>query len=182
MTASALHALLGVHIRELEPEGDVGGVQIGHLLVDAEGLLRFLVDGVVIGDDLVAFEGVAGQALFGVEVGKRKVGFDLFGIDIEDFFIESDRLGGESVGGQDIGGFLIGVDCLGLRVLLKAQVADRIENVGIVRRFLGDLLPLGNRLVELALWRRTSALHLMTAFLSIAIKNKIPQRCYKVST
>jgi len=105
----------------------------------------------VIGDDLVAFEGVAREAFLGVQVAEGEVDFYFLGVYIKGLFIEGNGLGRETVLGENVRGLLVGVDSVGLRVFFQAQVADGVVQVGVVRRLFEKLSPLCNRLVILAL-------------------------------
>ncbi len=127
------HVLFCIHVSELDAERDVGGVQIGHLLVDAEGLCRIFLLRIVVGGDFIAFQSVTGESFFRVQVAEGEVDFDLLGVNVEDFFVESDRLGGKPVCGQQISGFPVGVDSVGLGVFFQAKIAYCIEDIGVVR-------------------------------------------------
>jgi len=81
-------SLFNVHVGELQSEGDIGRVEVGHFLVDIEGLYYLVLLGIVVGGKLVAFEGVAGEPLLCIEVCKGEVDLDLLGIYVEDLFVE----------------------------------------------------------------------------------------------
>ncbi len=115
LQAEFRHTLLGV---------EVGGVLADDFLVDIERFFGFALLQVILAERQIILDGAAQQPPLRVQIAEMPVHLIAGGVELEDFFVRSDRFEGGALGTEGVGGLDKRGDGIDGRIALQMEVAD----------------------------------------------------------
>jgi hypothetical protein len=103
------------------------------------------------GDALEVLHRIGQQAELAIQLGELEVHFDHARVELEDLLVDGDGLQVEALLAVELGDLEVRLGRLGLRPLLRVQVADLQPDADVFRIVLDDLQVLLDRAVGLPL-------------------------------